>query len=116
MPADASFADFHLDETRAGSRQRFLEQLKGIIIIEHLDGVRQCKQLLLAGLDNNLELASLGSAVCLHVCQEFLVVQQLLLRVSQIIFHLYNLHRQSTHTPSNAATNTSTANPSTNAS
>jgi len=65
-----------LHEAGAGTWEGLLEQLKSIIIVEHLDGVCKCKQLLGAKLANFSPLLLFGGAVLLEVCQELLVIKE----------------------------------------
>ena len=57
------------------SRKSLLEQLKCIIIIEHLDGVCKCEQLLSAGLATLIPLSLLGGTALLQLSKELLVLK-----------------------------------------
>merc|ERR1719221_349776 len=66
----AATAGLHLDQARAGARQRLLEELERVVIVEDFDGLSQRNEFLGAYFNVLVVLLLLQSAILLHVCEE----------------------------------------------
>ena len=84
----------HLEQARAGARQGLLEEVERVVVVEHLDGVRQGHELLGAHLGALLPLARLRRAAVLQLREELLVLQQALGRVVEVLLHGHELHAE----------------------
>mmetsp|Transcript_142456 Transcript_142456/g.455376 ORF Transcript_142456/g.455376 Transcript_142456/m.455376 type:complete len:480 (-) Transcript_142456:425-1864(-) len=89
----------NLDEAHACARQRFLEKIQSIVIIEDLDGVRQGNDLLRPHLHLFLVDACLRGTICFHSREEFLVLIQRLGAVAEVVLHLRDLHAKRADPP-----------------
>jgi len=74
IPSHLYAADSHLQQR--GARQRLLEELQGVVIVQDPDSVRQGQQLLRPHLAPQLPLRLLLSADIIHVCKELLILNQ----------------------------------------
>merc|ERR1719503_247028 len=73
-----------------GTWQSLLEELKGIVIVEDLDGVLQGSEFLATHLHVLIEELLLLGAVLLQVLDELLVLQESLTGVAEVVLHLDN--------------------------
>mmetsp|Transcript_32159 Transcript_32159/g.58807 ORF Transcript_32159/g.58807 Transcript_32159/m.58807 type:complete len:270 (-) Transcript_32159:667-1476(-) len=83
-----------LDLHEAWAWKGLLEEFKGIVVVEDLDGLSKSKLLLCALLLDLFPLLVLCRTVLIHVGQELLILRQAFLGIFQIIRHLGNLNAQ----------------------
>mmetsp|Transcript_102995 Transcript_102995/g.296604 ORF Transcript_102995/g.296604 Transcript_102995/m.296604 type:complete len:517 (+) Transcript_102995:193-1743(+) len=84
----------NLDQARTRAWQRGLEQIQSIVIVEDLDGLGQCEQLLGPGLLHLLPLSLLRGAALLQLSLERLIRGQGLLSVLNVVAHLRDADAQ----------------------
>merc|ERR1719458_499905 len=77
-----------------GTGQRFFEKFQRIIIIQHLDGVRQSSQFFRSSFHDNFPLFFFLFTILIQVCQEFFICDKCLLGVTKIVFHFRNFNTQ----------------------
>mmetsp|Transcript_98772 Transcript_98772/g.265331 ORF Transcript_98772/g.265331 Transcript_98772/m.265331 type:complete len:241 (+) Transcript_98772:1115-1837(+) len=77
---------------RAG--HRLLEEIQSVVIVEHLDGVRQGNLLVGSGLGAHIPLLLLGIAARLQLLVELLVREQSSLGVREVFLHLHDADAQ----------------------
>merc|ERR1719203_1400447 len=83
---------FDLHETGARTWKSFFEQLQCIIVIQNLDRVCQCDQLIGTSFRACLPLRSLRCATTPKLCKKLLIGRQCFLSVTSIVFHLCQGH------------------------
>mmetsp|Transcript_81290 Transcript_81290/g.169894 ORF Transcript_81290/g.169894 Transcript_81290/m.169894 type:complete len:341 (+) Transcript_81290:615-1637(+) len=87
----------HLRLKQSGAWQCLLEQVKGIVIVENLDGLSQGKQLVSSGLGPLLPLLGLGVTVAVQSLQELLVLRHSSGRVVQVLLQVDNVNTNLAH-------------------
>mmetsp|Transcript_70750 Transcript_70750/g.160708 ORF Transcript_70750/g.160708 Transcript_70750/m.160708 type:complete len:270 (-) Transcript_70750:560-1369(-) len=80
--------DADLNEAGRRAGKGLLEQLQGVVIIEHLDGFCKGSEFIRARLHPLFPFCLLSGAALFQVCEETLVDKQCLLRVPKVVFHL----------------------------